>query len=105
MGGERVATRDFEELATVCEAGTDAHIPQAIPYFDCQDAMQQLLSGRQWRVSVKNSFYHVQMDSARSTNDEIDQSHDGGSSQRSSSVPSRFDHDDVYEDWGRRPEP
>jgi len=57
----------------------------------------------QWRWSIKNSFLHVEV--SDNSDDEPDDSWDGGSSQRSSSVPSRLDHDEVWgppQDFTRR---
>mmetsp|Transcript_109755 Transcript_109755/g.321301 ORF Transcript_109755/g.321301 Transcript_109755/m.321301 type:complete len:958 (-) Transcript_109755:96-2969(-) len=58
-----------------------------------------------WRCSVKNSFLHVELsNNSEDINDESwdAASRDGGSSQRSSSVPSRFDHEDISEERIRR---
>merc|ERR1712087_664301 len=55
-----------------------------------------------YHYSIKNSFFHVVYSDA---SDGDGDSADGGSSQRSSSVPSRMDgrdHDDLFEDWHRR---
>jgi len=54
-----------------------------------------------WRYSVKNSFLHVEM-SDKSDDDCDEANTDGGSSQRSSSVPSRLEHEEIWEDWHRR---
>jgi len=54
-----------------------------------------------WRYSVKNSFLHVEV-SDKSDNDDDEANTDGGSSQRSSSVPSRLEHEEIWEDWHRR---
>jgi len=58
----------------------------------------------QWRCSVKNSFLHVEYsdNSDGGSNADGDDCHDGGSSQRSSSVPSRLDRDDYLEEFQKR---
>jgi len=53
-----------------------------------------------WRCSVKNSFLHVEM--GDDSEEEGDDGKDDGSSQRSSSVPSRFDHEEYWEERARR---
>lgn len=57
----------------------------------------------QWRCSVKNSFLHVECsdDNSEGSKDQ-EEAADDRSSQRSSSVPSRFDYDENWEDMNRR---
>lgn len=75
----------------------------SVPYFHYQQQMAKrgyAHSEYQWRFSVKNSFFHVQYKDKDDSDDDKD-SH-SGSSQRSTSVPSRLDHDDIMGDWNRR---
>lgn len=104
-----------------CEMGAvdEMSSPQVMPFMDYQ--MRGRVGGNvrgrqpasipgghmdfQWRCSVKNSFLHVEL--SDNSDDEPDDSWDGGSSQRSSSVPSRFDREEQHEvraaqDWHRR---
>jgi len=57
--------------------------------------------GLEWNCSVKNSFLHVEF--GYDSDDSTDRgSCAGGSSQRSSSVPSRLDHTEPAEEWHKR---
>merc|ERR1719382_1204992 len=111
-----------EELAPTYDHGlVDQYPPGPIPFFDPQQGRQANSQGNtlrtrfplgnsspshndfQWRCSVKNSFLHVEM--SDNSDEEPDDSWDGGSSQRSSSVPSRQTHDELRAsapDWHRR---
>jgi len=72
----------------------------------CREVKRFLQAGdAPWRCSIKNSFLHVEFSDG---SDDSDSSH-GGSSVRSSSVPSRIDHHEIredtfdsFKDWGRR---
>merc|ERR1711972_145097 len=57
--------------------------------------------GVKWNCSVKNSFLHVEIGYDSDSTDDHG-SWDGGSSQRSSSVPSRLDYAEPAEEWHKR---
>jgi len=54
-----------------------------------------------WNCSVKNSFLHVDVGYDSDSTDDYSSS-DGGSSQRSSSVPSRLDYAEPAGEWHKR---